>query len=247
MDLSELAAIRASGREARRHPWELSRANFVIARLAGQVPEGRPLLDVGCGDAYMLGRICQAYPGRRAFGVDTAYREDLGVASQATLVSSLDQLPKEAGPAGLVLLMDVLEHVSDPAELIGDLVARGLVDSQTLLFVTVPAWQVLYCKRDHWLGHYRRYRVSLLKEHLSQAGILTSDCGYFFASLILVRAVEVVLERLGLRSTEDKGLVGWRGGPRLLRLLSACLNLDAWLCRTLSLPGLTCYALGRLA
>ena len=99
MDLSELAAIRASGREARRHPWELSRADFVIRLLQGKVPQGRPVLDIGCGDAYMLERVCRAYPGRPAYGVDTAYAEQLTAFPGATLVASLEQLPPEAGPA----------------------------------------------------------------------------------------------------------------------------------------------------
>ena len=252
MDLSELAAIQHSGRTARRHPWELSRADFVIRRLRGKVDPGRPVVDVGCGDAFMLARVCQALGGLNGFGVDTAYRPEVEVTPGPRVFSSLDSLPVEAGPAGVLLLMDVLEHVEEPVDLLRDLVARKLVDAQTVLWVTVPAWQFLFCRQDQWLGHYRRYRTGLLQEHLAAGGIETTESGYFFSSLVVIRALEVLAEKLGLRRTDGTGLVGWQGGPFLSSLLSGCLTFDALVCQQiarltgLKIPGLTCYALGRL-
>ena len=148
-------------------------------------------------------------------------------------------------------MMDVIEHVAEPVEFISQLVRAGLLGPQTVVFVTVPAWQILFSGQDLCLGHYRRYRRQLLRQHLEWAGLKVESTGYFFCSLLLVRVLEVILEKLKIRPIEASGIVTWKGGEALSAALAAVLRgdyrLGQWLnSRGLTLPGLSCYALSRL-
>lgn len=248
--MKERAAIAQYGDLVSRHPWEVARAKFAISLLKRWSPLVGPVLDVGCGDAYVLSQIRNELPGHGWYGVDSNYHGQ--EATGLTLCASLDDLPKEASPAGVIVLMDVLEHVQDPVKLLTELRNRRIVNAETLFLVTVPAWQILFTNHDRWLGHYRRYDKVLLRAHLEESGIQVLESGYVFFSLMLVRATEVLLARLGISTASETGLVRWRGKSLLSRLLSWLLLLDAVFCQKISQttgispPGLSCFAVGRL-
>lgn len=250
MDLSERAAIDAQGTSGAKHPWERARADFTVEQLKALPPWQGPVIDVGCGDAYVLSRIKEAFPQARCLGVDTAFDAQYEAPVGTEVYSSVEQLPPDCRSAGVLLLMDVIEHVPDPIDFLNHLRGNGLIGPETLVFVTVPAWQSLFSGQDVCLKHYRRYRRRLLRQHLEGAGLRVSQTGYFFTSLLLVRIVEVILERLKVRPIEASGIVTWRGGEFLSSSLAAILRLDyglgRWLAaRGLVLPGLSCYAVAR--
>jgi hypothetical protein len=123
-----------------------------------------------------------------------------------------------------------------------------LFDANTRLLITVPAFQSLWTRHDVFLGHYRRYNRRLLRHRLEVAGLTVVDDGYFFLSLVPLRAVQVFLERAGLRAKEEKGIGDWGGGKTLGRLFRQMLLIDfrvaSLLGKThLPLPGLSCYAI----
>lgn len=248
MDLSERAAIEG---QLCRHPWEQARARFVCEVLSELHQDGGSILDIGCGDAYVLAEIHKRFPSSLCLGVDTAFQGQVDCPAGVEIYSESQQLPASVRPASVILLMDVLEHIEDPAELLLSLRTEGLADHRTLLFVAVPAHQFLFSDTDRWLGHHRRYRRRLLRQHLSQAGVEIFGTGYFFLSLLWVRALEVALERLGLRKIQATGLVSWKGGRWLSEALAKLLQLDyrftRWLQAQLgiTLPGLSCYGFGR--
>lgn len=252
MDLSERAARKTRGVTGAKHPWERARADFTLEQLRQCSPWDGPVVDVGCGDCYVLDRIKQAFPATQCLGVDTAFDGQYESPPGTEVYSSVEQLAESARPAGVLLLMDVIEHVPDPVAFLQHLREARLIGPKTLIFVTVPAWQSLFSGQDICLKHYRRYRRSLLRQHLESARLQVSRSGYFFFSLLLVRAAEVALERWKIRPLEASGIVTWRGGELLSGALAAVLRCDyqigQWLAaRGISLPGLSCYALGRLA
>ena len=77
-----------------------------------------------------------------------------------------------------ILLLDVIEHVSDPASFL-----RRLSDgfpNLSHLIITVPACQELWSNYDECYGHCRRYSLEMLK---STSIALGADCiwgSYFF-------------------------------------------------------------------
>ncbi|MBT9589225.1 hypothetical protein IV102_38205 [bacterium] len=248
MDLSERKAI---GEHFQRHPWERARAQFVVHELNKLRPIAGPILDVGCGDAYVLSQVKMAFPESPCLGVDTAFCGQTPCPPGMQIYSSLEAVPASFRPASVILLMDVLEHLADPTQLLCDLRKQGLASRHTRVLVTVPAYQILFGKHDHWLGHFRRYDRRLLLEHLQAGGIEVQDSSYFFLSLLFIRGLEVILQRLQIHQPQSTGLVEWKGSALQSRWLSLCLQVDFRICQWvraklgLTLPGLSCCALGQ--
>src|SRR5437867_5246281 len=150
MDLIE---ARARGFEAAvRHPWERARLALVRRLIARHVTlePGAVVLDIGCGDTFVVEALARAYPVAQFYAVDSAFTDDLIETfrarlsvSNVSLFASLDAVPLTT-PASLVLLMDVIEHVPDDVEFVGAVCRGRHVDAQTRLLITVPAYQSLF-------------------------------------------------------------------------------------------------------
>lgn len=85
-----------------------------------------------------------------------------------------------------IYTFNVFEHIKDDKKS-----ARALVEQLKpggTLVIYVPAFQVLFSSMDTKVGHYRRYRKSMLKELLSDQGVTITKLQYcdpigFFAAL----------------------------------------------------------------
>ncbi len=91
------------------------------------------------------------------------------------------QLP--APPDGVVLL-DVLEHIENPAPFLKELFVAAAPGAA--LVAAVPAMRCLWSAWDEKLGHYRRYDRLLLAGQLAQAGWRVVHANYLFAGLFPV-------------------------------------------------------------
>ncbi|MDR1227279.1 MAG: hypothetical protein LBK47_10360 [Prevotellaceae bacterium] len=147
--------------------------------------------------------------------------------------------------------MDVIEHVEDAAALLSPLRALRGFHAETLLVVTVPAYQSLFCSHDEWLGHYRRYTAKMLHRCLGKAGFSPVLSGYFFFVLLVARALQKGKEFF-VRPKPDNivGIGGWRGGKFLSALVKNVLLADykvskALRCAGVKLPGLSCYCVAK--
>jgi len=258
MDIAE-AAARAFDIQVR-HPWEMARVDVVHRLVSTHVPlgEGAIVLDIGCGDTYVVEQLAARHPRVRFQAVDTAFTDEVidrlrtrvrGL--NVSLFPSLESVPRETSEASLVLLMDVIEHIPDVQSFLDRLRGHWCVGRGTWFLVTVPAFQSLFCSHDRFLGHCRRYSIRELATSLERAGLQVADTGSFFFSLLLVRAAEVLLERgIGRERRQSTGLVTWQGGRLTSAVLRQVLSLDAssglLLRRSgLRLPGLSHYAICR--
>jgi Methyltransferase domain len=256
MDLAE--ARERNFETAVRHPWETARLEVIRRLVAAHVPVGRGsiVLDVGCGDTYVAEQLGAAYPTWTFFAIDTAFTDDLIARyggrlkdKNVTPYRSLESLPPLGRAVALVLLMDVIEHVADDRAFLRDLAGRPYVDRDTRFLVTVPAYQFLFSAHDRFLGHYRRYSNRSLKTHVEDAGLAVEAIGYFFFSLLPIRWMQAVKERV-LGGGTTTGLVTWQGSRRSAEIMEKALVMDAtvsaWLKRGgLTLPGLSNYAICR--
>jgi hypothetical protein len=256
----DLAEAREGGlAQASRHPWERARLALAM-RLIRQhaVPaDGDVVLDIGCGDTFVVESLALAFPGARFHAVDSAFTPELMAAfgrrmkaSNITLFSSIDDVPREK-PASLILLMDVLEHVPDDRGMLGSLVRGPLAGRGTAFLLTVPAYPLLFSAHDRFLGHYRRYSSSAFDALIASAGLVPLVIGHFFTSLVPLRLARLAAERLGAGSAEPTSdLAAWHGSERLARGLARLLEWDgrvalALLARGIRLPGLSNFAICR--
>lgn len=256
----DLVEARALGFEAGgRHPWERARL-ALVARLIARHTILRPgdvVLDVGCGDTFVVERLARAHPGVSFHAVDSAFTADVMAiyrsrltVSNVSLFASLDDVPRDR-PASLVLLMDVIEHVADDVGLLRDLMARPYVDKKTRVLITVPSYSSLFCSHDRFLGHYRRYSARTLSSAIVASGLAAIEAGHLFASLLPVRVLQVLRERVSQRIVEPAtGLATWRGSESVARALAALLELDGRLALMMlgfgiRVPGLSKFAVCR--
>lgn len=257
MDLCEL---KKAPQAVARHPWELSRRDFVLDWV-DSLAQKRPLhriLDLGCGDVFIGGELARRLPDTRIDAVDRAFSPSIiarlesdDLPGNLSLASALNELDTRDNPIDLVLLLDVLEHVEQDAELLREIATSAILASHASLLVTVPAFPLLFCSHDRLLGHHRRYRLGSLKRLVSAAGFSIETCGYAYLSGFWFRAARALFERVRilppLRQTE---ITTWRRGPLATRLANTVLRYDLRLSVALAnspvpMPGLSCYLLCR--
>ncbi len=75
-----------------------------------------------------------------------------------------------------VVLINVLEHIDDDSNALGDL--RSLLKPGGRICVFVPAFEGLYSEFDRSIGHRRRYRRSQLVSTFDDAGLEVLDARY---------------------------------------------------------------------
>jgi hypothetical protein len=246
MDLRE-----RPGGPFRRHPWETERARFVgelVRRhLAGAAPAR--ILDVGAGDGWLAHELARRTPGLGGIVCwDPGYAGGLPAdlpAEPAESVRFTSERPRER--FGLLLLLDVLEHLEDDRGFLGALVRDNLAPRGRAL-VSVPAWPWLFGRHDRALGHWRRYSPGSCRGLLREAGLAVLESGGLFASGLALRLPGRILEGMrGPLPPPAPSPLQWRHGEASARLVERLLRIDAWASRTasrarLELPGLSYWA-----
>lgn len=226
MDLKEINSTNSN-----RHPWELSRADFIMNEIIKIRP--RRVIDVGSGDGY-LGKLIENRLGIEVHYIDVNFTQDQLKLPRHYL--RIEDLRAEAND--LLLLADVLEHVEMPELFLKNLCSHTM--SGNGILITVPAFQNLYSNHDNFLGHYRRYDKKLLLEH-TQTSIHPFRLRYFFFLPYLIRSLQVLIGT----TVKTSAVSEWKYGPRnLVTILSKwVLKLDLMFS---FLPGLSLLCVGRI-
>jgi hypothetical protein len=129
------------------------------------------------------------------------------------------------GTFDLLLLLDVLEHISEDHQFLEDTVALNTAPSGVIL-VTVPCWPWLFGTHDVHLKHRRRYRPQDCRALLVSAGLNILRGGSFFHGPLIARCLSVIGERLGVSRQPPKDLGQWGHGVGVTRLVTWALTLD---------------------
>ncbi|APZ95102.1 class I SAM-dependent methyltransferase [Fuerstiella marisgermanici] len=96
-----------------------------------------------------------------------------------------------------VVLLDVLEHVEHPVEVLGH-VKKALADDGAVI-ITVPAYPWLFSRWDEQLGHFRRYTTREFRRHAAEAGFRVNWLNHWnsftLPAAMAVRGVEKVFPK----------------------------------------------------
>jgi SAM-dependent methyltransferase len=174
------------------HWWFVGRRRILCRLIAEALPAaaGTTVVDIGCGTGANLAALADRY---RCIGIDTS-AEAVALARQRfpavqfiTGMAPRD-LGDEMGRARLMLLTDVLEHVSDDFAMLS-----GLLSAATpgcLFLLTVPADESLWSEHDESFGHYRRYDRARLEHVWTGLPVSTLLLSYFSSRLLpVVRSI----------------------------------------------------------
>jgi 2-polyprenyl-3-methyl-5-hydroxy-6-metoxy-1,4-benzoquinol methylase len=138
----------------------------------------------------------------------------------------------------VILLLDVLEHVADDA----DLLRKSLKSLKKggVILITVPAHPLLFSEHDRALHHYRRYTHQGLMKLLHGEKLLIDEDFSFYGTLLTFRLIQKALEVVWRPKTEAYGVGHWPFPKTHLitRGIEIVLNWDFAISRTLSKIGL---------
>jgi SAM-dependent methyltransferase len=187
------------------------------------------VLDVGCGDGLFFGQLAK-------FG------EVWGVESDESLIppdsphrarihlGPFDASFNPGRPFGLILMLDVLEHLPDPVAALAQ--ARRLLEPEGRLLITVPAFSVLWTYHDDLNHHFVRYRKRGLGAVAERAGLRVLSSRYCFHWLFPVKLLVRGLEQFSRRDPAPAAVPP----AALNRLLFDVSRLEETAFRRLNLP-----------
>jgi hypothetical protein len=179
--------------------------------------------------------------GVECFGIEPANAEPLaGIEGHVFPGTSAEGLAEgERGRFKTILLLDVIEHFSDPVGFLGRL--EDLYPNLEFVLVTVPACPRLWTNYDEYNGHYRRYTPELMRRTADSLGWTLVRQSYFFR--LLYPPIRLIAE-LGMeRSLRIRAPVG---PMRLVHeMLSRCLVVEYRLLPR-GVPGSSIIALFRV-
>lgn len=217
-----------------RHPWEFARFEVLKHFLKKQLinNESPTIVDIGCGDSFVVESISKLYPKAILIAVDTAFTPEIIEHYKQKINNPkisfyyhVNEVPQTI-KADCILLMDVIEHIDKDIDFMKLVLTNQFVNAKTNWFITVPAFQNLFCSHDVFLGHYRRYDSKMLTEHTSKAGLKTLNVGYFFFSLLLPRYLQVKKEKSDKNKHSTTGLVEWNGSNLKTNFIKLVLVID---------------------
>ena len=178
--------------------WFRHRADCVLTLLA-QADVTGPVVDLGGGNGLVAKRVQDA--GYDVLLVEPgadAVRRAQARGVRSTVCAAMDEAGLEPDSLHAATLLDVLEHLDDPAQRLDWL--RSRLRPGAPLILTVPALPALWSGEDVHLGHRRRYTARTLRREIAEAGLCVERLSYIFAPLVLpVFALRAAPSALGLR------------------------------------------------
>ena len=241
MDLSEIST------NPHHHPWEMSRADFVLSVLENHVRLGKnsELLDIGAGDLFFSEKL-HGSTSVKIDAVDNAFDEDESRKEGIKKIKYLDRVLHKKYDA--ICALDVLEHVEDDREFLN--VLLHMLKPGATLTLTVPAFNFLFSRHDTNLRHFRRYSFGMLKNLIeNESHFKIAENFYFFHSLFIVRLFEKAYEKMmptPRAGKKFKSINQWQFAEHhpVTKSLGRVLGTDAFLCRLLAkmkvkVPGLS--------
>ena len=94
----------------------------------------------------------------------------------------------------LIVCTDVFEHIKNDKEIFIRLIEK--LKKNGYLFITVPAYQVLYSKKDKSLHHFRRYNKLQLINFINNKSIVISKISYFNFFLFIPISISILLLKI---------------------------------------------------
>jgi hypothetical protein len=176
------------------HYWNCARSAIVKDYVISCCGKGDTVLEIGASRGHYV-RVLRA-AGFDAYGCDLGdapvYQDVQGFVFPKTDFANLDVGLRERVTA--VLLLDVIEHIEQPADFL-----RSVVESLPALrslIIAVPARQELWSNYDEHWRHFLRYDIGKLREVARASHLSINAWSYFFHALYVPAWI---LKRLGLK------------------------------------------------
>jgi SAM-dependent methyltransferase len=162
--------------------WFKHRNNIIIDAVKHHCPDN-VFFDVGGGNGFVAKGLTESgieailvEPGS---GTQNAKKSGL----PWVICSTLNGAGFRESSLGSVGLFDVVEHIQDDLGFLKEV--HRYLKPGGLVFITVPAYKLLWSSEDVYAGHFRRYTLRSMRRVLKNAGFQPVYSTYFFSILPL--------------------------------------------------------------
>ena len=213
--------------------WHIAKRRMVSALLEQHVPAPGRLIEGGVG----AGRNLLAF---RELGYSVAGYDIMPEAVEFCRQRGIDDVqvhdlgqpwPVAEGSVRAVVMLDVLEHLADPVQVMKH--ARDILAEDGGLVFTVPAHPELFGDWDRRLGHYRRYTAKMLREQAAAAGFrvryLSSWNALSLPAAYVVRGYQRFFPK-------DRAAEFPRVSPFVNRMMLRACAVERWFDRAIPVP-----------
>jgi SAM-dependent methyltransferase len=181
----------------REHWWWRAREEYLarlLDRVIGSADVGETF-DFGCGDGLFF-PILQRYARERPRGMesDATLIDRSGPWADRIATGPLVDDASQRARYGLIVALDVLEHIEHPEPVMT--ILRGRLRPGGWFIATVPAFDALWTAHDDVNHHFRRYRLSEIEALVRGSGLEIVESRYFFVWLAMVKWAVALGERV---------------------------------------------------
>lgn len=153
------------------------KAKFIYKKTLKHAKTINNLIDVGAGSGFFSKYFQKRNPNVNVFCVDPFYSDaQLKNEKKLKFVRTIPEVKAE-----ILLFIDVLEHVENDSQLIQEY--EGNFNEDSLLVISVPAFQFLWSGHDEFLEHFRRYKLSDVRNLLSNLDFEIIFGSYIFSTI----------------------------------------------------------------
>lgn len=216
------------------HWWFEARRKLLASILSSiiNVPRNNVALEVGCGTGANLRALEST--GLYEIGLDQSFYALTLIKKKGNsplLAGDLNHLPLKAESVGLIIAMDVFEHLEQDEIGIGE--CFRVLKKGGWLFLTVPAFRFLWGAQDEATGHKRRYSIKEIRNVLRQEGFDILRSSYF--NFFLFFPILITRRMMGLLKCriESENKINH---PIINTLFKAIFYLEPYLLKYLSFP-----------
>jgi 2-polyprenyl-3-methyl-5-hydroxy-6-metoxy-1,4-benzoquinol methylase len=149
-----------------------------------QFPPKGTFYDVGGGNGFVSKRLVEngietalLEPGKN--GVFNAKKRGL----KNIICSTLENAGFKHDILPAVGLFDVVEHIEDDRKFLK--LVFDLLEPEGRLYITAPAFHLLWSKEDDAAGHFKRYTISSIGKILDEIGFAVEYATYIFSILLM--------------------------------------------------------------
>jgi SAM-dependent methyltransferase len=162
---AELAALEST------NFWFRARNDLIIWAMRRYFPDVARLLEVGCGNGFVMSGLRSAFPAAELSGSEI-FSAGLAFAAARVPSATFYQMDARQIPFrdhfDVVGAFDVIEHIAEDEAVLAE-VARALRPGGGLL-LSVPQHPALWSAQDEHAFHVRRYTASGLRRKIEAAG-----------------------------------------------------------------------------
>jgi 2-polyprenyl-3-methyl-5-hydroxy-6-metoxy-1,4-benzoquinol methylase len=190
------------------HWWNLARNRLLEKQIRKLSKQNAAILDIGCGRGITVKYLRSKAIDCR--GVEPAEARPLQAMEQYIYVGEKaeDLSESDRNQYSLLLLLDVIEHLADPALFLKDLAA--LFPNLTHVIITVPACPELWSNYDEFYGHYRRYTLGMISSLANQLNWHLIWKFHFFQLLYFpARIITKTGQKRAVEMKAPQGLTRW--------------------------------------